>query len=53
MDDELRTFVLQRAPAEAIARAAADSGMQTLKQDAFAKVREGATTFDELKRVLV
>ena len=53
MDDELRTLVLQRAPAEAIARAATDSGMQTLKQDAFAKVREGATTFDELKRVLV
>ncbi len=53
MDDELRTLVLQRAPAEAIARTATASGMQTLKQDAFAKVQEGETTFDELKRVLV
>jgi type IV pilus assembly protein PilB len=53
MDDELRMLVLQRAPAEAIAHAAIAGGMQTLKQDAFAKVLEGETTFDELKRVLV
>jgi type IV pilus assembly protein PilB len=53
MNDELRMLVLQRAPAEAIARAAVDGGMQTLRQDAYAKVQEGETSFDELRRVLV
>jgi type IV pilus assembly protein PilB len=53
MNDELRTLVLQRAPAEAVARAAVVGGMQTLQMDAFVKVREGETSFDELKRILV
>ena len=53
MNDELRMLVLERAPAEAIARAAGDGGMQTLRQDAFVKVQTGETSFDELKRVLV
>jgi type IV pilus assembly protein PilB len=53
MNDELRTLVLQRAPAEAVAKAAITSGMQTLRQDAFTKVQDGETTFDELKRVLI
>jgi type IV pilus assembly protein PilB len=53
MTDELRTLVLQRAPAEAVALAAVAGGMQTLQQDAFIKVQEGQTTFDELKRVLI
>ena len=43
MDDELRMLVLQRAPGEAIAKAAIAAGMQTLRQDAFVKVREGRT----------
>ena len=53
MNDELRTLVLQRAPAESVARAAVIGGMQTLQMDAFVKVQEGETTFDELKRILV
>ena len=53
MNDELRMLVLQRSPADAIARAAVAGGMQTLRQDAFVKVQEGETTFDELKRILV
>jgi len=53
MNDELRMLVLQRAPAEAIARAAITGGMQTLREDAFAKVLDGETTLDELKRILV
>jgi len=53
MNDDLRTLVLQHAPAEAIARAAIAGGMQTLRQDAFAKVRDGETTLDEMKRILV
>jgi type II secretory ATPase GspE/PulE/Tfp pilus assembly ATPase PilB-like protein len=53
MTDDLRTLVLQRAPAEAVASAAVAGGMQTLQQDAFIKVQEAQTTFDELKRVLI
>ncbi len=52
MDDELKTLALGRAPAQVIARAATDGGMQTLLQDAFAKARLGQTTLDECKRVL-
>ena len=52
MDDDLRSHVLQRSPAEVVARTAVAGGMQTLKSDAFIKVRAGGTTFDELKRVV-
>jgi len=52
MNDELKGLVLERAPAERIARAALAGGMQTLRQDAFAKVLAGETSFAELKRVL-
>jgi hypothetical protein len=52
MNDELRRLVLERSPADAIARAAIAGGMQTLQKDAFVKVREGETTLDELKRIL-
>jgi type IV pilus assembly protein PilB len=52
MNDELKTLVLERAPAHVIAVAAAAGGMQTLLQDAFAKVRLGETSLDECKRVL-
>ena len=53
MNDELRMLVLQRAPAEAIARTAVVGGMQTLRREAFVKVQDGETSSDELKRVLV
>jgi type IV pilus assembly protein PilB len=53
MNDELRMLVLERAPSEAIARAATDGGMQNLRHDAFIKVQSGETSLDELKRVLV
>ena len=52
MDDALKTLVLERAPAHEIAKAAAAGGMQTLLQDAFAKVLKGQTSFEECKRVL-
>jgi type IV pilus assembly protein PilB len=52
MNDELKTLVLGRAPAHVIALAATGGGMQTLLQDAFAKVRLGETSLDECKRVL-
>ena len=53
MDDELKTLVLGRAPAQVIAQAATDGGMRTLLQDAFAKVLAGETSFDECRRVLL
>jgi type IV pilus assembly protein PilB len=52
MSDELKTLVLDCAPAHTIALAAVADGMQTLLQDAFAKVRLGQTSLDECKRVL-
>ncbi len=52
MNDELKTLVLGRAPAHVIGLAAAAGGMQTLLQDAFAKVQSGETSLDECKRVL-
>ncbi len=53
MDDELKTLVLERAPATAISAAARAGGMRTLLQDAFTKVREGETTLEECRRVLL
>jgi type IV pilus assembly protein PilB len=52
MDDALKSLVLDRAPAHAIAAAAVAGGMRTLLQDAFAKVVTGATTLEECRRVL-
>jgi len=52
MDDALKALVLERAPARAIVAAATAGGMQTLLQDAFAKVRLGATSLEECRRVL-
>ena len=53
MDDALKTLVLERAPANAIAAAAKAGGMRTLLQDAFGKVRSGETTLEECRRVLL
>ncbi len=52
MDDQLKSLVLERAPAHEIARAASVGGMVTLLQDAFAKMLTGQTSFEECKRVL-
>jgi type II secretory ATPase GspE/PulE/Tfp pilus assembly ATPase PilB-like protein len=53
MTDELRPLLLQRSPADVLAGVATENGMQTLRQDAVAKVEEGDTSLDELKRVIV
>ena len=52
MKEELKTLVLERAPAHVIGLAAVAGGMRTLQQDAFAKVQLGETSLDECKRVL-
>jgi type IV pilus assembly protein PilB len=53
MDDALKTLVLERAPANAIAAAAKAGGMRTLLEDAFSKVQLGETTLEECRRVLL
>lgn len=47
MNDEIRQLTNQRAPAEAIRKAAVAAGMATLYDDALEKVRMGITSLDE------
>jgi type IV pilus assembly protein PilB len=49
--DEIRSLVVARAAAEAIADAAERSGMRRLRDEGFEKVRSGQTSFAELARV--
>jgi type IV pilus assembly protein PilB len=50
--DEIRSAIVARAISQDIARIAIAQGMQTLRDDGFAKVRAGSTTLIELTRVL-
>ena len=52
MDEGLRALTLQRAGADALDRAARDTGMQSMVEDGMAKVREGLTTLEEIRRVV-
>jgi type IV pilus assembly protein PilB len=51
MTDEIRTLVVDRAPAADIARVAVAQGMRTLADDGLEKVRAGDTTIAEVLRV--
>ncbi len=51
VDDAIRTLVLERAPATAIADTACQHGMRTLREDGWIKVKNGVTTIDEVVRV--
>lgn len=51
VDDSIRSLVLERAPASAIAEAACQRGMRTLREDGWIKVTQGITTIDEVVRV--
>jgi len=50
-DDEVRQLAGQGAPTHAIHQAAIDSGMRSLREDGWRKVRRGITTIDEVLRV--
>ena len=52
LDDELRDLIAARAPMQRIKQAARDRGMQRLRGAALALVSTGATTFEELERVV-
>jgi type IV pilus assembly protein PilB len=49
--DEIRSLVIERAPADAIRSVALRNGMRTLAQDGFEKVKQGMTTIEEVARV--
>ncbi len=51
VDDSIRSLVLERAPATAIAEMACRHGMRTLRDDGWVKVQEGITTIEEVVRV--
>ena len=52
MNDELRDAVAGRASRETLRRLASEAGMRPMSEDAFAKVRAGLTTAEEVRRVL-
>jgi len=52
MNEEIQDLVVKRAPLSDVKRAAIANGMRSLKQDGFAKVMEGITTFEEVMRVV-
>ena len=49
--EEMRTFILERSSSEMIGQVARHNGMRTLREDGFAKVREGVTSLAEIARV--
>ena len=51
VSDEIRRLAIEHAGAEQIARAAVAEGMQTFRDDAIFRVREGTTSLNELARV--
>lgn len=46
--DELRTLILQRAPAHEMRKVANKDGMRSLRDDGWRLVREGKTTINEV-----
>ncbi len=51
MTEEIRSLVLQRAPADEIAAVAMREGMHRLRDDGFEKVKAGLTSLAEVARV--
>lgn len=51
VDDAIRRFIMQGAPANEIRTAALEGGMKTLRDSGWEKVRSGATTLEEVLRI--
>jgi len=51
MNDELRSLVVHRRPANEIKKTALENGLVTLRRDGWRRVLEGVTTVDEVVRV--
>jgi type IV pilus assembly protein PilB len=52
INDTLRELVFQQIAKDVLRRVASDLGMRTLRQSAVDKVLEGATTLEEVYRVV-
>jgi type II secretory ATPase GspE/PulE/Tfp pilus assembly ATPase PilB-like protein len=52
INDTLRELIFQQIPKDVLRQVASDMGMRTLKQNAVDKVLEGATTLEEIYRVV-
>ncbi|MBI2972264.1 MAG: hypothetical protein HYY39_00525 [Armatimonadetes bacterium] len=52
MNDRIRELVLDHKPATAIREAAIESGMVSLQDASKAKVLDGTTSIEELRRVI-
>ena len=50
--EEIRSLILEKHPADAIARVAVSQGMTRLREDALVKVRAGVTSLPEVLRAL-
>ena len=50
VNDAIREKIMQRSPTSEVLKAAKGSGLQLLREDGWAKVREGITTPDEVIR---
>jgi type II secretory ATPase GspE/PulE/Tfp pilus assembly ATPase PilB-like protein len=51
MEENLRPLILQRTSSTTLKQAAITNGMRTLRDDGWAKVRNGVTSVDEVARV--
>ena len=51
MTDRIRELILAKRPSSEIARAAREEGMQTLRESAVERVRQGVTTLKEIDKV--
>jgi len=52
IDEELKDLIFRQTTKEVLRQVAIDMGMQTLKQSAFNKVKEGITSVEEYFRVV-
>jgi type II secretion system protein E len=51
VNEAIRPFILNRAPATTIAQRSIEQGMRTLRTDGWTKVKNGETTIEEVLRV--
>jgi len=51
VDEDIRSLVLERAPATTIAQLALSKGLKNLRRDGWNKVKSGITTIEEVLRV--
>lgn len=51
LDDNIREMIMKNRPIEVIKQYAVEQGMETLRDNAFLKVKEGVTTLEEAIRI--